>query len=473
MKPPLPRRPSQPLLALVLPVLLSCCLQGPSAAGDAVDDLVASELGARHLPGISVAVLRDGRVIKTATAGYADLELGVPVTVDTVFQIQSITKTFTAAGIQLLAREGRLGLDDPVAKHLPDAPALWKDITLRHLLNHTSGIKDFINEPTASLRLDVTEDEVLRVTAGRPLNFPPGERYAYSNTNYHLLAMILRRLAGKGYGDVLRERVFVPLDLRHTRILSLFDIIPARASGYSWSGTAFRRGEYIAESILSYGGGGLLSTATDLALWARAMLEARLIPKEAVEEAWTPGRLNDGKTTGYGLGWGISKVDGHREIGHSGAHVSGFTSSLLIYPEDRLAVAVLVNRVGADVGRIGRRIAGHYVPALAPRPAAAIEDREPAIAARLKEVLSQAPDWKFDPNRFTPAFWEVLRTQQDSIQPQARAVGELRSLELLSRTRSDGASTSRFRARFAQATLILTVVLEGDRIAGLDSDEEN
>ena len=348
-------------------VFLALLLLAPTSAparADAVDDLLCAEIQQRHVPGLSVAVVRDGRVIKTAAYGLADLELGVLATPKTVFQIQSITKTFTAAAILLLVDEGKLSLDDPIAKHLEGTPDSWKDITIRHLLSHTSGIKDFINEPTASLRIDVTEEEVLRATVGRPLNFAPGERYAYSNTNYHLLAMIIRKLTGKWYGDFLRERIFIPLGMTDTRPVSLSEIIPSRASGYFWTGRSYRRGDFIAESILSYGGGGILSTAPDMALWARAIMAGKLLKPEAITQAWTPARLKGGATTGYGLGWGIGSVEGHRELNHGGGHATGFTSFLALYPEDHLAVVVLLNRGGANAGRIARRVAGLYVPEL-------------------------------------------------------------------------------------------------------------
>ncbi len=360
---------------LLATLLLGFLPDAPSVRADAVDDLLGAEIRRQHLPGIAVAVVHDGVVTRTAAAGFADLEHGVKATTETIFQIQSITKTFTAAAILLLAQEGKLSLDDPIARHLEGTPQSWNTITLRHLLNHTSGIKDFINEPTASLRLEVTEAEVLRTTAARPLNFPPGERYAYSNTNYHLLAMVIRKLSGKWYGDFLRERIFLPLAMTNSRPVSLTQVVPNRASGYSWTGLEFRRGDFIAESILSYGGGGVLSTAPDLALWAQAMMSSKLLKPETVTEAWTPARLSDGQTTGYGLGWGIGRVQGHREISHTGGHATGFTSFLGIYPEDRLAVVVLVNRRGADPAHIARRIAGVYVPELlVPLP---IEDAAP------------------------------------------------------------------------------------------------
>ncbi len=351
----------RPLLVLATALL---ALSAAPARADAVDDLLSAEIRKRHLPCLSLAVVRDGQLIKTAAYGLADLELDVRATPKTVFQIQSITKTFTSAAILLLADEGKLSLDDPIAKHLEGTPDSWKDVTIRHLLTHTSGIKDFINEATASLRLDVTEEEVLRATAARPLNFPTGERYAYSNTNYHLLAMVIRKLTGKWYGDFLRERIFSPLGMADTRPVSLSDIIPNRASGYFWTGQAYRKGDYVAESILSYGGGGILSTAPDMALWAQAMMSGKLLKPEAIAQAWTAARLNDGKMATYGLGWGIGRVEGHREINHAGGHATGFTSFLGIYPEDHLAIVVLLNCGGANPGRIAHRVAGIYIPEL-------------------------------------------------------------------------------------------------------------
>jgi D-alanyl-D-alanine carboxypeptidase len=359
--------------AVAAVLLLSATL----ARADAVDDLLSAEIQKRHLPGISVAVVRDGQIIKTAACGFADLELSVPVTPRTVFQIQSITKTFTSAAILLLADEGKLSLDDPVAKYLEGTPASWTNITIRHLLTHTSGIKDFINSPTRSLRLDVSEEDVLEATAPRSLNFQPGERYAYSNTNYHLLAMIIRKLTGKWYGDFLRERIFVPLGMTNTRPVSLSALVTNRASGYVWTGKEYRKGAFIAESVLSYGGGGILSTAPDMALWAQALMADKVLKPEALAQAWTPARLNSGTNSSYGLGWGVGRVEGHREIQHSGAHATGFTSFLAIYPDDHLAVVVLLNRNGTDPGSIARRIAGSYIPELTPRPEKPAEGKKP------------------------------------------------------------------------------------------------
>jgi len=320
------------------------------------------------LPGLSLAVVRHGKLEKTAAYGLANVELNVPVAEHSLFQIQSITKTFTSAAVLMLVDEGKLDLADPVSKYLDNTPDTWKPITLRHLLSHTSGIKDFINEPTASIRLDVSEDDVLRATAQRPLNFTPGEKYAYSNTNYHLLAMILRKVTGKYYGDVLKERIFDPLGMTDTRIVTLKEILPNRVAGYRWSGNRFQNGDFVAQSILSYGGGGVISTAADMAKWALALDAGKLLKKETLALAWTGVTLNDGKTSGYGLGWGVGTTNRRRYVGHTGAHVTGFTSAIMRYRDDDLTVIVLTNAGHANPSRIAQQVAAQYVPALAPPP---------------------------------------------------------------------------------------------------------
>jgi CubicO group peptidase (beta-lactamase class C family) len=447
--------------------------QAPRAHADTVDDYAKAEIHKRHIPGLSLAVLHNGQVVKVGAYGLANLELNIPTTPQTVFQIQSITKTFTSAAILLLMEEAKLSLEDPVKKHIEGTPDAWKDITLRHLLTHTSGIKDFINEPTASLQLDVTEEEVLKATAPRPLNFTPGEKWAYSNTNYHLLAMILRKLTGNGYGDFLRERIFTPLGMTDTRVVSLSAIIPNRASGYHWTDGGFCNGSFVAESILAYGGGGIVSTASDMAKWAAAFESEKLLKQATIAQAWTPGKLKDGTTTSYGLGWGIGSVEGHREIGHGGGHMTGFTSHLSLYPDDKLAVVVLTNSTSANPSRIARHVAGIYVPTLAPRPPQPIEDEEPNVTALLRDCLIRAPDWKLDQEKFTPELWKAAAEKRSFLQLLAKGLGQLKTLHLLSRTESGGLPTYHYRATFANGAFSITMSLTKDgKIAGFSSEEE-
>ena len=319
-----------------------------------------------------MVVVRDGQTVYSNHSGHANVELNAPVTADTVFQIQSITKTFTAAAIMMLVEEGKVSLDDPVGRHLDGTPESWKPITVRHLLNHTSGIKDFINEPTASLRVDVTEQEVLAATAPRALNFTPGEKYAYSNTGYHLLAMIIRKVTGKFYGDFLAERIFKPLGMEHTRVQELSAVVPGRAAGYLWRDKLVNGG-YVAQSILSYGGGGVLSTAADLAKWDAALRGEKMLKKTTLEQMWTKATLNDGSKSNYGLGWGVNEFNGRRYVQHTGGHVTGFQSVMRRYLDDGLTVIVLANQSGkADPGKIAAHVAGMFDSSLAPTGAAAV-----------------------------------------------------------------------------------------------------
>ena len=340
--------------------------ESPETLAARVDAVVRQAMDKQRIPGLSLAVIRDGRLVVAKGYGLANIELRVPAAPETVYQIQSITKSFTATGIMLLVEDGKVGLDHTIGTYLVGTPESWKAITVRHLLTHTSGIKDFINEPTANLRLDVTEEEVLRATAARPLNFRPGDRYAYSNTNFHLLAMVIRKATGKSYGEFLRERIFKPLGMADTGVISLSEIIPNRAAGYAPAANGWRNGDWIAPSILAYGGGGLRSTVLDMVKWDAALDSDRVLKKSSLEQMWTPAKLNNGQATEYGFGWRVKRVGGHRCVAHGGAHSTGFSTSLLRFLDDRLTVVVFSNGRDVPVERLARQVAGVFVPDLAP-----------------------------------------------------------------------------------------------------------
>jgi CubicO group peptidase (beta-lactamase class C family) len=341
------------------------------AADDAIDSLIHSEMQRQHVPGLALGIARGGAILKLAGYGSGDLENDVLITSQSVFQIQSVTKTFTAIAIVLLESEGKLSIADAVGRHIESAPPSWDRITLRHLLTHTSGIRDFINDPTANLRLDVSEEEVLAATAPRDLLFAPSQKYAYSNTNYHLLAMIIRKLTGLWYGDFLAERFFGPLKMTQTRVVSLRQLIPHRVSGYAWDEAAGAQvhGDPIAESVLAYGGGGLVSSVDDLTRWALALADGRVLPSETLARAWTAEPVAEPPCT-YGLGWRIIDINGHRNVNHSGAHSTGFTSHFAHYPDDGLSVVVLTNARQATPMTIAQSVAGLIDDRLTPAPQA-------------------------------------------------------------------------------------------------------
>ena len=338
------------------------------AHADRVDDIVQSEMKKQHIPGLALAVAKRGELVKTACYGLANVELGVPVQTGTVFQIQSVTKTFTAAAIILLIEEGKLCLDDKISKHLADLPESWEAVTVRHLLSHTSGIKDFINEPTVDLQHDIKPNDVIKSLLVKPLTFQPGEQYAYSNTGYHLLGMIIHAVTGKHWGEFVQERILDPLGMHDTRVISLSDIITNRAAGYVWENDQLKNGRFIAPTIVSYAGGGLCSTVLDLAKWDAALYTEKILRRSSLQQMWTPAKLNDGSSVNYGLGWVINNVRGHRLVSHAGSLVTGFTSIFARFLDDNLTVIILSNQQAANLRAIAMHVAANYIAELRQGP---------------------------------------------------------------------------------------------------------
>jgi CubicO group peptidase (beta-lactamase class C family) len=339
---------------------------------DAVDQLVKAEMARQHIPGLSIAVVRAGRIVKEAGYGLANVEHQVPATPPTVFQSGSVGKQFTAALVMLLVQDGKLALDAPVAGYLPDAPPAWSGITVRHLLTHTAGLAE--EDPSQDLRKDFTEDELWRAIARVPLQSQPGEKWAYSNLGYQVLGILCSRVGGKFYGDQLRERIFVPAGMQ-ARIISERDIVPHRAAGYDRVNGVLRNQEWVSPSTNTTADGSLYLTARDLARWSIALEGDKPLAAAIKQASWTPVRLNGGDEAPYGFGWMLGDYKGHRFVRHSGAW-QGFTSHILRYVDDRLAVIVLANRSQADPARIADLIAGRYIPALAP-----VQHRLPPVAA--------------------------------------------------------------------------------------------
>jgi len=339
------------------------------ARADEVDDYVRAEMDRQHIPGLSLAVVKGGEIQKSASYGLANVETSLPVRPETVFQIQSITKTFTATGVMLLVEQEKIGLDDKLTKYLDDLPESWNAVTIRHLLTHTSGIKDFINEPTVDMRKDLEPRDVIESLRERPLNFPTGDKYAYCNTGYHLLAMVIQKVTGKFWSDYLQETILDPLQMNDTRVISWANVITNRAAGYLWVDGRLQNGRYIAPTILGYAGGGFRSTVLDLAKWDAALYTEKILKRATFEQMWTPAKLNNGSETGYGFGWGIGKHRGHRLISHTGSHMTGFKTALARFVDDKLTVIVLTNQREANQMNIATGVAAFYIPELKAKPA--------------------------------------------------------------------------------------------------------
>jgi len=222
------------VFAALLGAAVAHALQDEQLSSKA-DEFVSTEMRTQHIPGAALAVVRDGKIVKAAGYGQSNVELGVATKPESIFQTGSVGKQFTATAVMILVEEGKIALDDKISKHFPDGPAAWKDITVRHLLTHTSGIPDYTSEKTGgavNLRMDYTEAELVKKIAGLPLDFQPGEKWSYSNSGYLLLGVLIHNVTGEFYGDFLQQRVFQPLQMTSTRIISEADIVPNRSAGY-------------------------------------------------------------------------------------------------------------------------------------------------------------------------------------------------------------------------------------------------
>ena len=370
--------------------VLALAIAPGAAAADAIDDYVDSELAARKVPGIAVLVMRDGEVVKQQGYGLANVELAVPVTPRTIFQSGSTGKQFTAAGILLLAEDGKLGLDDPLSRHFANAPPDWQRITVRQLLNHTSGMRDYTDE--FDYRKDYTDDEVLAVLQALPLEFEPGTQWNYSNSGYAVLGLLTTRLAGKHWGEFQAERLFRPLGMTTTRVISERDIVLNRAAGYEpGEGGEPLNQAWVAPSFNRMADGALYFSLEDLVAWERA-LEARAFMKPGSFAAWwTAARPSRGSRHRYGFGWFLDEQRGEPVIEHGGSW-QGFRTAITRYPEQRLAVVVLANSASAEPEKISHEIAGLVEPRLQPRRASHASSDAPGggddrLARRLRAVL--------------------------------------------------------------------------------------
>jgi CubicO group peptidase (beta-lactamase class C family) len=338
-------------------------------------DFINGYLKRKQIPGCAVMVRHEGKVVHCAGYGLANLEHGVKVTPETVFQSGSMGKQFTATLVMMLVEEGKLSLGDPLSKFLR-VPSSWPRITVRHLLTHTSGLGDYPED--YSLQVDRTEAEMLKMITAQSLGSAPGEKWAYSNLGYVTLGIIIHKVTGEFYGDLLQKRIFEKLGMKHTRIISEADVIPNRAAGYQLKNGELKNQEWVAPTLNTTADGSLYFTAEDIAKWDEALEKQELLSASSFKQMWTPATLNDGSKTEYGFGWNLGKNQaGHRLIEHGGAW-QGFATYIGRHPDEHLSVAVFCNRAGASADHIANVVAGFYVPALAPPGRSAIK-LDPAL----------------------------------------------------------------------------------------------
>jgi CubicO group peptidase (beta-lactamase class C family) len=382
-----------------LPLLAALALAALPAQADDVDDYVRPVMEKQKIPGVSIAIVQNGRVVRSQGYGLANVELEVPASADTVYQSGSLGKQFTAAGVLLLAEDGKLSLDDRLSKHFPSCPAAWHRISVRHLLTHTSGLKDYEGEEDLDMRRDYSEEELLKAMMKLPLEFEPGTQWSYSNSGYLILGLLTSKLSGKHWSEFQAERIFRPLGMTTTRVISEKDIVKNRAAGYVLDDKgALKNQEWVAPSLNTLADGSLYFTAKDLAAWEAALREHRFLKPASFDAWWTPVGLADGTTYNYGFGWGIAEQRGHRLIEHGGSW-QGFRSAIARYVDGGLAVIVLANLAQAEPEMMAHEIAGLVEPSLKlPDASKTASDPSPGRAARLRAVLQAWADSQPSPD---------------------------------------------------------------------------
>jgi len=311
-----------------------------------IDGLFAPLFKANE-PGATVIVTRDGQTVFRKAYGMADAAKGVALTPETSMRLGSITKQFTAAGILMLAEEGKLTLNDDITKFLPDYPTRGKSITIEHLLTHTSGIVSYTGKQGfgAMMNQDTPVPKMIDFFKNDPLEFEPGSVHKYNNSGYFLLGAIIEKVSGQPYATFVEQRIFVPLGMTQTAYEGHERVKGPRAAGHTKTPTGFDASMQISMS-LPYAAGALVSTVDDLARWDAAISAGKVLKADSLKKAFTPYTLTTGKRTGYGYGWGVGEIRGMPVIDHGGS-IPGFSTFALRLPEQKLYVAVLTN---ADSG---------------------------------------------------------------------------------------------------------------------------
>ncbi len=405
-------------LAVSLALALALLAAAPAAA-DPVDEYIKAQMARRKVPGLALAVVQRGQLVKLAGYGLASVELDAPVTPDTVFELASVTKQFTATAIMKLVEEGKVRVDDPVSTYLPGTPATWSAITIRHLLTHTAGLpklgEDFRALWRGGVRMNYTTAQMFDAATKDPLSFSPGTGWQYSDVGYFLLGMVIEKVSGQRYAAFLADRFFTPLGMASTSVIDQWSVVPHRAPGYSLShGALIRiRRDWQFEMPSHYG---VLSTVRDLVKWERALEGGQVLSRQSLADMWTPVRLNDGSYRLYGFGWFVTERRGHRLIDHTGITGTQFSR----FPDDGLTVIVLTNLGyifgGQEVAPwgISHGVAGLYIPGLLLSEVAKEADSEPARRQRILAFLEGVGRGE-DPLDAMPGLAAVIRQNSEEI----------------------------------------------------------
>lgn len=361
---------SQPLAGTYLLAIIICCLTPSSARADKTDDYIDRIMTERQIPGLQLAVVRSGKTVKTGNYGFSNLQDSVSVTNETMFPINSMTKAFTGVAIMQLAEADKLSINDTIGTHLigthlPEIPTHWRKLTIRQLMSHTSGLPNILRGKAKLIIADDPEESWSAVQS-QPMQFETNTRFSYNQTGYILLGMLIDKLSEQPFTQFITDQQFQPLKMTKTAAAGFdyFDYVVAhQARQYHFDGEGRLHTLHVEFAPFLRTAAGMTSNATELAMFATALLQGELLNGDSLKAMWTATILNNGKTdgfsdleNGYALGWQVIGRDEHPAVSASG----GNATTLIIYPEDDLIVVLLTNLVGALPIQFADDIASFY-----------------------------------------------------------------------------------------------------------------
>ena len=453
--------------------LINLCCQAQLSSNKLklrVDSLVSVEMQRQKFPGVSIVVVRDGKIDYVKGYGLANIEHKVPVKPETVFQSGSVGKQFAAFAIMLLVEDGKISLSDKLTKFFPDAPISWDSITVENLLTHTAGFGEYADD--FNYRSDYTEDSLFNIIKKIPLQFAAGEKSEYSNTGYVTLGLIISKVTGRFYGDFLKQRIFDPLGMMTARIISEYDIVPNRADGYRMVDGEIKNQEWVSPSINTTADGPMYITALAMAKWETALNERSLLKRESYEMMWSPVKLNDGSTYPYGFGWWIDSVQGKQILEHNGTW-QGFEATIKRYPQKKVAVVVLANMRRTNTNRIASRIMELYQPELRRPKLPPITDDDPQVTALVKSFVVKLIDRKLTADLFTPELGDRFIPRSGTASAHLQSLGNFVRLELLNRKGiTNGSKKHHYRLVFSkESEELLVTITKDNKIAAIEGRE--
>lgn len=455
---------------LTFSLALSLTMVGALRPGlsDRIDTIVREEMRSSMTPALSVVVLRKGHIVKMAGYGFSNLETKSRANVDTVYENGSMGKMFTAAALMLLVERGKVSLEDPFSKYFPEAPPSWSAIKIRHLLNHTSGLPDYL---ASSVGLDSSHEysmeEVLAEVAKRPLDFPAGAAWSYSNTGYLALGFVLEKVTGKSYEELMKAMVFEPLGMRNTLINDIEKVVPNRAAGYYLGDGELRKGDEKTQCFAAFPDGGMITTVRDLAKWDAAILEGKLLKPSSWEAMMSPGRLDTGRGLTYGFGWFMRPAIGKRVVDHGG-NMTGFNADIYRDVTAQTTIITLANIGGLSARHVTERIAQEALPETVQTPSQSAAP-SPDVARRIRAATESWLSGNPDKSLFSPDF--VLSWNTDRLKATLRAASKISQIKTW--TYSDSVpNEDEILHRFTMATdkqtyRVTATVLKDGKIGGL------